>query len=212
MSSDIRPAYFNQQALKDELVKRAETHLDLGTITQRTYGKWEVVKPGTAEFRGCAIGCLTQPIKYVKITNGFISDDDAAYWAEEHNIPTGADDTDIYDSSADKLYSTLVEDYNFSKSLCVIIESIFETLDPKDAQYWPLDVVSAIIPGSDISDQYIQSVLGDSYQLCLALEHGEDILGSHLEEVIDFDFTQGAENWDDYSAKAAREELLYALS
>jgi hypothetical protein len=150
-------AYFGKKKLKKKIVKRAKKHQDAGAIVQGVYGKWEVIKPGVAEFRGCNLGCFLQPTKWAIITNGFTDSREADLWAKSNGVPNPQD--------SGKPHEKLEEKLNFSPYFSAIIESIFETLDPEDAKYWPLEIAEAISIEADVSTDRMIELIYDHEEI-----------------------------------------------
>lgn len=154
MTLNVIPAYFGSKKKKKKLVKRALEHQNAGRIEQRSYGQWRILQPGTAEFRGCAIGCLTQPIKKSFILDGFNDLDELEIYQKSN-----PDEPQSIAQDNSDTYEVLREKFNFSSGLCAAIEAIFECLPASDAKNWPYKIVSSIKPGTDVSNHRIGELI-----------------------------------------------------
>jgi hypothetical protein len=210
----IMEAYFGKKRLKKKIVKRAETHQNLGTIQQGQYGEIEILEPGTAEFRGCAVGCLTQPVKLARITDGFMDYMELeayvqAEFGKEHSVQ-------IEDSAP---YDKLIEKFNFSAELCSVIEAIFESLSPEQAKDWPLRIVEAIPVGADVSPDSIMRIIGQEFYVQKAI--GNRFGDGFGHGIDDFGFTDSFREMLQYEvgtceisreeAKEAADEFVAAI-
>lgn len=207
-------AFYGDEELRNKIVQRAKEHEYLGTIKQKTYGEFELVEPGTAEFRGCAVGCLVQPTQYITLHDGWQTDEEFKRWlGEQDDIQKGAsDDSDNYDT-----YKKLRKEFNFSNNLCFVIEGIFETLDPSDAKGWPFDIVNALSHTTDVSNETIEDIIESNQNLqCILGYAGRDIIGfddvpdlTYLEDVY---WEEIIDNEKDFDASKAAEFFISAIS
>lgn len=156
----MREAYFGDNSIKKIAVERAIAHQNAGRITQGVYGKFEIEEPGTAQFRGCAVGCLAKPLdETLIITDGFESWWEFIEYCRNHNIDT----TSPIDNDH-ATYQPLKNQFNFSHTLSGLIDAIFECLEPSEAKDWPRRIVEAIRPGTDVSKPRILDLVETNYE------------------------------------------------
>jgi hypothetical protein len=157
-----REAFFGEQAIKQVAIDRAKAHLEAGRIIQGDFGKYEYQKPGTAEFRGCAVGCLAQPLKDSFVYDGFMGPQELKDWL--NNNPEEADKLRVTldDRSDTDFYGPLKKEFNFSENLSAVIDAIFEALPEEEAKNWPSRIIDAIPVGANVSNKQIKKIVAQN--------------------------------------------------
>lgn len=169
-------AFYEDAKIKSEAVARAKGHIDAGRIKRGTFGVISITEPGTAEFRGCAVGCLSQPLEQSVYSDGFVDQPTLNEFLREIGDP----DEDII-GTAEYAYDQLDEQFNFSTELCALTDAIFENLPVEEAPQWPYDLVKAIKVGKNVSSKKIKKIVDKHIDLQKVLAHRFDpALGSGL--------------------------------
>jgi hypothetical protein len=214
----MQPAFFDKKKRKKKIVKRAKVHKNMGRIKQGTYGDFEVVAAGTAEFRGCAVGCLTQPISKSTIVDGFTDEWELNRFMKQIGHKGAIAQTER--KMGGNPYSKLEEKFNFSEELSRVIDAVFEQLSPQEAKEWPLRIVEAIPVGADISGGRIVDIVENSNALSAIVGRRFDRYDWNGLSAMDIDFD--IYSWDGVDcedkeefydlALVASDDLVNALS
>ena len=122
-----------------ELQLRARWHAQLGHIEQGTYGNGEV--NGHAEFRGCAVGCLSTP----HTKNRLIE------FLREHLTPYGG-----LDNEGQEQREALTDEFGITTELVSTVEAIFEAQPTHGAaiEFVP-NFANALTEGAVITDENV---------------------------------------------------------
>lgn len=156
-------AYHNDPDRKALAVERAHEHLNLGRVRQGVFGAWEIVEPGTAEFRGCAVGCLAQPLDKVRAPDP--SGRPVGTFAHHRGVNAEL----VARDGGVEPHEALRREFNFSRQLAVVIDAVFEASAPRSAKRWPLEVVEAIAVGADVGRSRITRLVRSSPALARLL-------------------------------------------
>lgn len=154
-------AFHGKRRIKRRMVRRARSHMKADRFMRGTYGGWQVMN-GTVEFRGCAVGCLSQPTdKSVFKTTSKMKHDVEVYGAdilpyiEEAQI-YASEFVDETEEPSRSNYSELEEQIGFCKPLIAMLDDCFENrMDLDRAKQFPLEVMRATAVGKDVGEDAV---------------------------------------------------------
>lgn len=153
-------AFHGKRLTKIKMVRRARQHRKADRFRKGTYGYWAAMN-GHAEFRGCAVGCLSQPVtmatvrmpEHVPDWTNVDGDGKVVIYDAEHPILTRMKNAE---TPATSTYDSLMEQTGFSYGFCMLLDNTFEGMPAEKAGDFPLAAMKALRVGKDVSDEAVE--------------------------------------------------------